>query len=187
LARSNDDSKDFGREVVEILLKEMSNGSGDLAVIVAGYPKEMKHFMDSNPGLKSRFKLYFEFSDYLPQELSLIANYACKEKGVVLLPEAREQLDEMITEAFRNRDRSFGNARFVFDLVEKAKINLGLRVMDAKEPAKLEMQQLETIEFKDVDKIQIEQPKELPNIPVDYAFLKKSLKELDDFIYIRSF
>ncbi len=80
LARSNDDSKDFGREVIEILVKEMSNGEGDLAVIVAGYPKEMKHFMDSNPGLKSRFKLYFEFSDYLPQELSQIASYACDEK-----------------------------------------------------------------------------------------------------------
>jgi len=186
LARSNDDSKDFGREVVEILLKEMSNGPGDLAVIVAGYPKEMKHFMDSNPGLKSRFKLYFEFSDYLPQELSQIANYACKEKGVVLLPEARTELDEMITEAFRNRDRTFGNARFVFDLVEKAKINLGLRVMDNKNPTELENEQLETIEFKDVDKIQIKEPKELPNIPVDYAFLKKSLKELDDLIGMNS-
>ena len=69
LARSNDDSKDFGREVIEILVKEMSNGPGDLAVIVAGYPREMKYFLDSNPGLKSRFKLYYEFEDYLPQEL----------------------------------------------------------------------------------------------------------------------
>ena len=77
LARSNDDSKDFGREVIEILVKEMSNGEGDMAVIVAGYPKEMKHFLDSNPGLKSRFKLNFEFQDYLPQELSQIAEFAC--------------------------------------------------------------------------------------------------------------
>ena len=182
LARSNDDSKDFGREVIEILLKEMSNGVGDLAVIVAGYPKEMKHFMDSNPGLKSRFKLYFEFSDYLPQELARIADYACIEKGVVLLPESKQKLTEVITEAYRNRDRTFGNARFVFDLVEKAKINLGLRVMDKKNPSALEKEQLELIEFKDVDKIQIEQPKEIPNIPVDAAFLEKSLKELDDLI-----
>jgi AAA+ superfamily predicted ATPase len=78
LARSSDDTKDFGREVIEILVKEMSNGPGDLAVVVAGYPKEMRQFLDSNPGLKSRFKLYFEFQDYLPQELSAIADYACK-------------------------------------------------------------------------------------------------------------
>ncbi len=186
LARSNDDSKDFGREVVEILLKEMSNGPGDLAVIVAGYPKEMKHFMDSNPGLKSRFKLYFEFSDYLPQELTQIADYACVEKGVVLLPESKKQLAEIITEAYRNRDRSFGNARFVFDLVEKAKINLGLRVMDSKNPSALENTKLETIEFKDVDKIQIEKPKEIPNIPVDPKFLEQSLKELDELIGMKS-
>ncbi len=186
LARSNDDSKDFGREVVEILLKEMSNGPGDLAVIVAGYPKEMKHFMDSNPGLKSRFKLYFEFSDYLPQELTQIADYACVEKGVVLLPESKKQLAEIITEAYRNRDRSFGNARFVFDLVEKAKINLGLRVMDSKNPSALENTKLETIEFNDVDKIQIESPKEIPNIPVDPKFLEKSLQELDELIGMKS-
>lgn len=186
LARSNDDSKDFGREVVEILLKEMSNGPGDLAVIVAGYPKEMKHFMDSNPGLKSRFKLYFEFSDYLPQELIQIADYASQEKGVVLLPESKSQLNEIITEAYRNRDRSFGNARFIFDLVEKAKINLGLRIMDTKNPSALENTQLETIEFNDVDKIQIESPKEIPNIPVDPKFLEKSLQELDELIGMKS-
>ncbi len=186
LARSNDDSKDFGREVVEILLKEMSNGPGDLAVIVAGYPKEMKHFMDSNPGLKSRFKLYFEFSDYLPQELTQIADYACQEKGVILLPDSKKQLAEIITEAYRNRDRSFGNARFVFDLVEKAKINLGLRVMDSKNPSALENTKLETIEFNDVDKIQIESPKEIPNIPVDPKFLEKSLQELDELIGMKS-
>jgi len=46
LARANDDTKDFGREVIEILVKEMSNGQGDMAVIVAGYPKEMKYFLD---------------------------------------------------------------------------------------------------------------------------------------------
>jgi len=90
LARSNDDSKDFGREVIEILVKEMSNGEGDMAVIVAGYPKEMKHFLDSNPGLKSRFKLKFEFPDYLPQELKKIASYACEEKKVSFTMEASQ-------------------------------------------------------------------------------------------------
>ncbi|RMG82400.1 MAG: AAA family ATPase, partial [Bacteroidetes bacterium] len=108
LARSKNDTKDFGREVIEILVKEMSNGPGDLAVIVAGYPDEMKQFLDSNPGLKSRFKFYFEFPDYLPQELSQIAEYACAEKEVVLSDEAKARVDELITEAYRNRDKTFG-------------------------------------------------------------------------------
>ena len=133
LARTNDDSKDFGREVIEIIVKEMSNGKGDLAIIVAGYPKEMKHFINSNPGLNSRFKQFFEFRDYLPQELIAISEYACQEKQVELSNDASKLIDEIIVEAFRNRNQNFGNARFVYDLVDKAKINLGLRIHEYEE------------------------------------------------------
>jgi len=182
LARSNDDSKDFGREVIEILVKEMSNGPGDLAVIVAGYPKEMKNFLDSNPGLKSRFKLYFEFDDYLPQELSEIADYACQEKGVVLTSESKARLDEYILNAYRTRDRTFGNARFVYDLIEKSKISLGLRVMGHENPRELDKEQLSLIGLNDVDKIQLKERRELPNIPVDEQLLEESLNELNRLI-----
>ena len=182
LARSNDDSKDFGREVIEILVKEMSNGEGDLAVIVAGYPKEMKHFLDSNPGLKSRFKLYFEFPDYLPQELSHIATYACKEKGVVLTTAAKAKINDIIINAYRTRDRSFGNARFVYDLIEKSKINLGLRVMAHDDPKSLQNEILEKVTLDDVRKIDIEQKPELPNIPIDEELLQLSLDELGRLI-----
>ena len=182
LARSNDDSKDFGREVIEILVKEMSNGPGDLAVIVAGYPKEMKNFLDSNPGLKSRFKLYFEFDDYLPQELSEIADYACQEKGVVLTPESKARLDEYILNAYRTRDRTFGNARFVYDLIEKSKISLGLRVMAHENPRELDKEQLSLIGLNDVDKIQLKERRELPNIPVDEQLLEESLNDLNRLI-----
>lgn len=182
LARSNDDSKDFGREVVEILVKEMSNGEGDLAVIVAGYPKEMKHFMDSNPGLKSRFKLHFEFSDYLPQELSQIAEYACREKGVILTPTAKGHIDELILNAYRTRDRSFGNARFVYDLIEKAKINLGLRVMSHEAPRELDREVLANVKADDVQLIDLINRPELPHIPVDEALLQESMDELNRLV-----
>ncbi len=182
LARSNDDSKDFGREVIEILVKELSNGPGDLAVIVAGYPKEMKHFLDSNPGLKSRFKHHFEFRDYLPQELSQIAEYACIEKGVVLTEAARKKLDEIILDAYRRRDRTFGNARFVYDLVEKAKVNLGLRVMAVSQPEQIENPVLATIEVEDVVPLAAPANRELPFIPVDEALLQESLLELKQLI-----
>ena len=142
----------------------------------------MKHFMDSNPGLKSRFKLYFEFSDYLPQELSLIADYACQEKGVILTKSAKTMIDEMIIEAFRNRDRTFGNARFIFDLIEKAKINLGLRIMSAEEPELKVYEELEKITAEDVQKIEIEKQRVLPKIPIDKTLLDQSLAELNQLI-----
>ena len=184
LARTNDDSKDFGREVIEILVKEMSNGLGDLVVIVAGYPKEMHYFIDSNPGLKSRFKLFYEFSDYMPNELSEIASYACVEKEVKLTEGAKKGIDEIIREAFRNRDRSFGNARFVYDIIEKGKINLGLRVMDSSEPKSTSKDNLEIINADDVSKIDIDRPKRLPDLPIDEQLLEESLLELNSLIGI---
>ncbi len=182
LARSNDDSKDFGREVIEILVKEMSDGEGDMAVIVAGYPKEMKHFLASNPGLKSRFKIFFTFSDYLPQELTLIAEYACTKKNVSLSKAAKARIDEIIIEAFRGRDRTFGNARFVYDIIEQAKVNLGLRVMALEDPRALNNEELSIVELKDVKQIKVKSVKQLPIIPVDEALLTEAMLELNQLI-----
>jgi SpoVK/Ycf46/Vps4 family AAA+-type ATPase len=182
LSRSPEDNKDFGREAIEILVREMSNGPGDLAVIVAGYPKEMKTFLDSNPGLRSRFKLTFEFPDYLPQELSEIALYACQEKEISLSPEARFMLDEMITEAYRRRDRTFGNARFVYDLVDKAKIQLGLRVMGMPDVRTTLNETFSLVIQGDVQKVGHEHRRPLPNIPVDEKHLATALHELDSLI-----
>ena len=184
LARANDDSKDFGREVVEILVKEMSNGPGDMAVIVAGYPKEMKYFIDSNPGLRSRFKHFFKFKDYTPKELIEIALVAATDKEVELESKSYALLDEMIIDAYRNRDRSFGNARFVYDLIDQAKINMGLRLMTRVNPAKLSMKELSLIKHKDVSQISIKDNKVLPNLPVDEKLLILALAELDSLIGI---
>ncbi|HUR31968.1 MAG TPA: AAA family ATPase [Saprospiraceae bacterium] len=179
LARANDDTKDFGREVIEILVKEMSNGQGDMAVIVAGYPKEMKFFLDSNPGLKSRFKIHYHFSDYLPQDLSEIAQYACREKEVILSGEAKKLTDELIIEAYRNRDRTFGNARFVNDLIEKAKVSLGLRVMRSTTMREPTRDELSVILPEDVESIKSLDALIHPTIPVDEKLLQQSLADLN--------
>lgn len=186
LARTNDDSKDFGREVIEILVKEMSNGPGDLAVIVAGYPREMKHFLDSNPGLKSRFKLHFQFDDYVPQELLQIAHYAAHEKEVQLEDRAWNKLDQIITDAFRNRDRTFGNARFVYDLMDKAKINLGLRIMDMTDHDQLNENELSLILSEDIDRIEWQTTKKLPRIPIDEKLLAEARAELDGLVGMKN-
>ncbi len=182
LARSAEDTKDFGKEVIEILVKELSNGPGDLAVIVAGYPREMKTFLDSNPGLRSRFKLTFDFNDYLPQELSQIATYAAQEKEIIPALEAKSMIDELITEAFRSRDRSFGNARFVHDLLDKAKIQLGLRLMAHPDVRNMAKEALSVLLRDDVEKVKVSRKRPLPNIPVDENLLAAALHELDSLI-----
>jgi SpoVK/Ycf46/Vps4 family AAA+-type ATPase len=182
LARSNDDSKDFGREAIEILVKEMSSKNADMAIIVAGYPKEMEYFINSNPGLKSRFKHHFEFPDYMPQELKEIANHAAFEKGINFSKAAKQKIDDLIVEAFRNRDQQFGNARFVHNLVEKAKVNLGLRVMQNEDPYALPNKTLSNIIIEDIKKIRIKKDLIKPIIPVDEELLKESLEALENLI-----
>jgi SpoVK/Ycf46/Vps4 family AAA+-type ATPase len=181
IARSSDDSKDFGREVIEILVKEMTTIT-DMAIIVAGYPKEMKFFLDSNPGLKSRFKLFFEFPDYLPQELMQIADFVTREKQIQLDAQAHHKIHSLITEAYRKRDRTFGNARFVYDLVEKAKINLGLRIMSNLQPKSLSNSDISLIKQEDIEKLNIAKKKNLPAIPIDYPLLDLSIDELNKLI-----
>ncbi len=183
LARSNDDGKDFGREVIEILVKEMSNGEGDIAVIVAGYPTEMKRFLDSNTGLKSRFKHNYDFRDFLPQELSTIADYACEQLGVKLSTAAKARIDVMITKAFRSRDKTFGNARYVHDLIEKAKVQMALRLMqDEAKALKLTEEQLSSILVEDVEKIEYDKKADRPVIPVNEELLAEAMAELNALI-----
>lgn len=182
LIRNNDDSKDYGHEVVETLVKEMSDGPGDLAIIVAGYPKEMEIFLNSNPGLKSRFNVVFEFPDYLPQELSRIADLAAKDHEVRFTTKAKQMLDKKITEGYRTRDRSFGNARLVYSLVEEVKMNLGLRVMSQQKDEPPTNDDLRLIRVEDVYPLFHKDEKRLPDIAVDEELLRDSLNELNSMI-----
>ncbi|MCB0514747.1 MAG: AAA family ATPase [Chitinophagales bacterium] len=182
LARSLDDAKDFGREVIEILIKEMSDGKGDLAIIFAGYPAEMRTFLDANSGLQSRLNLWFDFPDYLPQELIEIADYAAQDRKVQLTPQARAYLHDKIVDAYRNRDRFFGNARYVNRLIEQAKINLGLRIMKLPNVQDLSQEELSTIKVDDVERIFVTAANRQPEIPIEEEMLKAALEELNAMI-----
>lgn len=181
LARKDEDSKDFGREAIEVLLKELSDSS-DIAIIVAGYPDEMDTFMESNPGLKSRFNMYYDFPDYVPQELALIAEYAAQKKAVTFSPEAKVLLNKFLLDKYRDRDKFFGNARLVNSLVDEAKMNLGLRVMKQEHPENMTKEQLSSIEPADLNKIFATAKGLLPDIPIDEELLKESLNKLKSMI-----
>lgn len=186
LARSGEDSRDYGKEVIEILIKEMSDGPGDIAMIVAGYPKEMKVFIDSNPGLKSRFNMYYNFPDYIPQELIKIAEYATAKKNVHIEPAAMNYLYEALVEGYRNRDGSFGNARYVNSIVEEAKMNMGLRLMQTGKLEHYSEQDLSTIKLEDLQKIFHQSKGIKADIPVDEELLKIAMHKLQSMIGIEN-
>ncbi|RMG58930.1 MAG: AAA family ATPase [Bacteroidetes bacterium] len=186
LARSKDDPKDYGREVVELLVKEMSSPKGDLAIVVAGYPKEMDTFMESNPGLKSRFAMRFDFPDYTPQELQAIALFGAEKASVTLEPSAMDYLSHQLTESFRSRDRSFGNARYALSLVNEAKMNLGLRIMRSDNIDDLTKEDLSVIRLEDVQEIFEPQSQQRVRIPIDESLLSEALHELDTLIGLQS-
>lgn len=180
LARKGDTDKDFGREAIEVILKELSDGPGDIAIIAAGYPEEMGHFLDSNPGLKSRFTHYFHFPDYSPTELLQIGNYHSEQIDVDLDIDAEEFLYTKLVEAYRDRDKSFGNARYVNSIIDESKMNMGLRVMDENPNTDmLDKIALSTIKAEDVKEIFRRKETRGVDIPPDEELMRDSLAELN--------
>lgn len=182
LMRSENDDQDFGREAIEVLLKEMSDGPGDIAILVAGYPKQMQTFLDSNPGLRSRFNLFYHFPDYLPQELLEITTLKAAQKNVEFTEPANKFLYEKIVDAYRNRDHSFGNARLVNSWVEEAKMNMGLRVIRHTDINQLSQEQLRTVELSDVELMFKKNNGQLPDIKVDEKQLQEAMTELNELV-----
>jgi len=185
LARKDDDSKDFGKEAIEVLLKELADGK-DIAIIVAGYPDEMDTFISSNPGLKSRFRMNYDFPDYLPQELMEICKFHADKKAIVISPEAEELLYKKWVDAYRDRDRFFGNARLVVSVIDEIKLKLGIRVMGVDDPSKLTIEDLSTILPEDVQSLSLDAKKIAADIPIDEELLAESVKKIDGLIGIES-
>lgn len=111
---------DFGAEAVDTLLKRMEDYRDRLVVIVAGYPAEMERFLDSNPGLASRFGRRFVFDDFSPSELEAIFLKFVDDTGMKLTDGALGKLRVFLKAAYDDRDDSFGNGRFARNLFEKA-------------------------------------------------------------------
>jgi AAA+ superfamily predicted ATPase len=110
---------DYGKEAIATLLKRMEDNRDRLIVILAGYSKEMQDFIDSNPGLQSRFNRYIEFPDYSAEELFQVFKMNAKQFDYKIAKEAKMPLKEYFAKRVANKDKNFGNARFVRNLFEK--------------------------------------------------------------------
>jgi len=184
LTNRGDDGKDFGKEVIEVLLKELSDGKGDIAIICAGYPKEMKNFMDSNPGMSSRFRHLITFPDYTPDELLEIAEFTANKRGVQITKDARKLITKKLTEIYRNRDDQFGNARYINGLMEEAKQNMALRIMDQdkKDVIKLDKDSLSTITQNDIERVFKMNGEKRVDLPVDEELLHSAMAQLHELV-----
>lgn len=135
----------YGKEAIDTLVKEMEDKRDDLVVIVAGYPLPMAVFIAENPGLESRFRTTIDFANYTDDELvgifsSMVsgADYDASEAVVA-------RLEEILAES--PRGPSFGNARFVRNLMEAAIGHHAWRLRDTTEPT---LEQLRTLEPEDL-------------------------------------
>ena len=140
---------DYGQEAISTLLKRMEDDRDKLVVIIAGYTNEMKRFINSNPGLQSRFNRYINFPDYSASELFQIYELHAKKNQYQLNPEAAEFLRARLEYVVAHKDRNFGNGRYSRNLFEKSIQNQANRLSNESNPTS---EMLSEITKEDVEK-----------------------------------
>ena len=117
---ANGSTTDYGPEAIATLLKRMEDNRDRLVVILAGYNEEIESFINSNPGLRSRFNRYIHFEDYTAAELFDILSLLVKKGEYTLTDDASQYLQEKLAAIVEEKTKDFGNARYVRNLFEKA-------------------------------------------------------------------
>lgn len=129
-----DADRDFGQEAIDTLLKAMEDHRDDLVVIVAGYPKPMERFINSNPGLKSRFNRYIFFEDYTAQELYDIFLLQISKNDYLLSEDGKKLAMEIFVKMVAAKGEHFGNARNVRNLFENVLVEQANRIVTMPDP-----------------------------------------------------
>lgn len=131
---------DFGQEAINTLLKRMEDDRNRLVVILAGYSNEIQHFIDSNPGLQSRFNRYIHFDDYSYEELMLIFTFNLRKNDFKITQDAFNAVGGIIREQIANKDSKFGNARYIRNMFETVIMKQANRLASCrKNPSKEEL------------------------------------------------
>jgi SpoVK/Ycf46/Vps4 family AAA+-type ATPase len=143
-------TNDFGGEAIEVILKLMEDNRGEFGLIAAGYTNEMIEFLDANPGLRSRFDNIIEFDDFSADDLMQIASGMLKDQGFEIEVDASKFLKDFFDFHYSNRDKFFGNARFVRKIIDKVVRNHHLRLSDLPLEKRSD-ESIKLITFDDVD------------------------------------
>ena len=184
--KGESNENDFGQEAIDTLLKRMEDDRGKFLVIAAGYTDNMNHFLQSNPGLRSRFTKKIVFDDYTPDELLTITEKYLREKGHTLEDIAVDPLKKYYNKIYRERDKTFGNARIVRTLVDGALKNHLLRLADIPIAERHE-EAIKLIRYEDIKEfITPKKEKESVKIEGDPQLLNQYLDELNNLTGLES-
>ncbi|NLM26004.1 MAG: AAA family ATPase [Firmicutes bacterium] len=140
LARGGE--KDFGKEAIDTMVKTMEDQRNNLIIILAGYSEPMKEFLETNPGLSSRFPIQIEFPDYSSFELFKIAELMLQERDYQLNKGARRKLYRIIEELKAAETTNFGNARTVRNIIEKAIRRQAVRLVNMKNLSRTDLMEI---------------------------------------------
>jgi SpoVK/Ycf46/Vps4 family AAA+-type ATPase len=141
---------DFGQQAIQTILKRMEDDGGKFIVVAAGYPDEMQKFIESNPGLDSRFKKQLIFNDYNDEQLFRIFELMVDSKKMKLSAEAGRKAKSLLKDIYENRGDNFGNGRTVRNLFENSLENQSFRIAPLLNDADLSRDVLLTIEAEDI-------------------------------------
>ena len=141
--------RDYGQEVVEMLLQVMENQRQDLVVIMAGYKKEMDRFFSDVPGLSSRIAHHIDFPDYSVDELMAIARLMVERERYRLDPDAERALADYLT--LRIGQPRFANGRSVRNALDRVRMRQAVRLCEAaRAGSNLTKKDLITLEAEDI-------------------------------------
>ena len=170
------DQDSFGSEAIDTLLKRLEDDRGKFICIVAGYTDQMHDFIDTNPGLKSRFTQTIHFDDYTPDELTQIFVNLAKGKNFTVDDTTRDAVHRQFEQLYLRRDKNFGNAREARRIFDAAVEKQSQRLMA----------EVNNPDFKDEDMYRITEADLAVQQSEKVRPLDEVLNELDEFIGMRS-
>ena len=167
----NQEGENYGQEAIDTILKAMEDRRDEFIVIVAGYTQLMRDFIESNPGLRSRFNKFFEFPDYTVDELQQIFELQCKKYQYRLTEEADSAVRNEIVRLESSKGENFANAREVRNLFEKIITNQAARVSA-----------LEKVDEETLTTITIDDLKDLDDLSLSDEGMEAKAEEIVDLL-----